>query len=224
MWKNTYGDYRRAPDRTPSRPNIERFSRSSTRNDSRNSSSRSDLRNRDSSKTRSKTETPEEKEEVREHLGSMEKNIEDIIIDVKKLSEEVEKQVKAKNVSWIKSIQEDGEIEVKINNVRFSREVKDKEGMIVDTGCPSSIVREEWLKEYLEKRDMMKNKLKKVKCSQKFKFGPSKVYEATELVEIPMTVKLNDNEESFKKITIEAFIVGAEDYCVAEIQWKNGQL
>jgi hypothetical protein len=37
------------------------------------------------------------------------------------------------------------------------------------------------------------------------------VFEATELVEIPITIKLNDSKESFKKIKIKAYIVEAEN-------------
>jgi hypothetical protein len=58
---------------------------------------------------------------------------------------------------------------------------------------------------------MTKDQLKKKSCSQKFRFGSSKVFQAKEILEIPINVKIDDTEESVKVVKINAYVVEAEN-------------
>jgi hypothetical protein len=119
---------------------------------------------------------------------------------------------KTKTVRWVETEnEEEKEIQVEITGVMFLKEVTEVQAMILDTGCPKSLVGKEWLEKYMKKYKLKKEDLKKVNCSQKFRFRPSKVYEAKEIVEIPIIVKLNDIEDSYTKIKLGAYVVEAEN-------------
>jgi hypothetical protein len=106
---------------------------------------------------------------------------------------------------------EEKEIEIDMNDVMFLKEVIEYEAMVLDTGCPKSLVRETWLEKYLKLMKMTKDQLQSKSCSQKFRFGSNKVFEAKEMVEIPINVKTDDPENSVKVVKINAYVVEAEN-------------
>ena len=55
---------------------------------------------------------------------------------------------------------------------------------LIDNGCPSPVVGNQWLELYKHSRGV--TKLKYERCNKKFKFGPSKIYHAEEQVNIPI--------------------------------------
>jgi hypothetical protein len=119
---------------------------------------------------------------------------------------------KAKNVAFVNEREEMFEESIMdIENVMFMKEATTVEVMLMDTGCPQSLVSRSWLEKYLEKNKILMEDLKIHKCSQKFHFGPSNVYESMMLVELPITVRQSGVEEIFKKIIIKVFVVDAEN-------------
>ena len=54
--------------------------------------------------------------------------------------------------------------------------------MVVDCGAPKTLIGESYLHKYLKVNDLELENLSKVLCKQKFKFGPSQVFENTERV------------------------------------------
>jgi hypothetical protein len=69
-------------------------------------------------------------------------------------------------------------IKVEINEVMFLKEAKEYQSMVIDTGCPQSMVGQLWLEKYLKSMNLTKNQLESRTHSQKFQFGSSKVFEA----------------------------------------------
>ena len=61
---------------------------------------------------------------------------------------------------------------------------KGKQVMILDLGVPVSLAGKSWTTQYLQDHDMKMENLKKTECEQVFKFGPSKRYVSTEMVEM----------------------------------------
>jgi hypothetical protein len=111
---------------------------------------------------------------------------------------------KPTTINWIKIIPK----EVEENE---TNEIVNIKRMIIDTGCPNSIVGNKWLNEYLKKMKIKKSDLKSKKCQEKFKFGPSSEYKATEKIEIPITIKVIDKEETFEEAKVEAFVIETEE-------------
>ena len=93
----------------------------------------------------------------------------------------------------------------------FLKGVPEVETMIIYTGCPQSLVGRQWLDKYLKKNNLLKEKLEVKDCAQKFRFGPSNVYESKELIEIPINVRRSGDMEVLEKIFIEDFIADAEN-------------
>jgi hypothetical protein len=203
MWKNPKGDYRRAPSRTPSRRPYDR----------RSARSFSKPRGALSGMTPSATRTGSPKDGgLMDKVKKLKENVTKILNNQKESMLKMDEMVKkTKTVGWVEEDIEEKEIEVKINGVMFMKEIKEFQAMVVDTGCPKSLVGIQWLKKYLKMRNITKDQLKTKTCSQKFRFGPSGVYEAKEIMEIPITVKINDKEESFVKIKVNAYVVEAEN-------------
>ena len=98
---------------------------------------------------------------------------------------------------------------VELNDVLFLEEYSEKKSLILDVGCPKSLVGQKWLHKYLAWKNMSIENLKKRRCSQKFKFGPSKVYESTELIEIPLNVQQSDGV--LTRVYLEVFVVDADN-------------
>jgi hypothetical protein len=122
MWKNSFGDYRRAPSRMPSRPNSDRSSRSLSRGDSR---------------TRGRSEGHRDymKEGgLKDCVSKLEDNVKKMLENqdtIMKQNEELVKKMKM--VGWMESVVENKEIQVKISDVMFLKEVKNNQAMILDT-------------------------------------------------------------------------------------------
>ena len=119
---------------------------------------------------------------------------------------------KKHNVGFVNGDDDQDEIVVEnIADVMFLKEVTRVEAMVLDTGCPKSLVGRDWLKRYLQKNDLKMEELMVTTCSQKFRFGPSQVYTSKEIVSIPITVKEANKKDVFKKTFIEVFVLGTEN-------------
>jgi hypothetical protein len=129
---------------------------------------------------------------LEEKVNKLETTVTQIVENQNKIIQQNEELLKkTKTVGFTEAMGEEN----KEIGVEFLKEVTKNQAMILDTGCPDSLVGKEWVEEYLKKRDLTKDQLKKMTCSQKFCFGPSKVFEAKEVLEIPITVKLKDGKE-----------------------------
>jgi hypothetical protein len=197
MWKNPQGDYRRAPSRPPSRRPFERRqSRPFERRQSRPFS-------RGASAGRTPSEGRTEPIKLMDRVIKLEDSMTKILNTQKESMKKMEELFKkTKNVGWVLAKIEEKEIQVEISGVMFLKEVQEIQAMILETGWLKSLVGKQWLEKYLKKMKLKESELKKTACSQKFRFGPSKVYEAKEVIEIPITVKINDMDETFTKIKL----------------------
>ena len=84
----------------------------------------------------------------------------------------------------------EGEIAVSdaVSEVLFMRKEQSIETMTLDTGCPPSLVSDDWLSNYLRENNMQREDLKSISCSQKFRFGPSSTYTIKEKIKLPITI------------------------------------
>ena len=85
---------------------------------------------------------------------------------------------------------------------------KGKQVMILDIGAPVSLSGKEWMEQYLREHGLKMEDIKKHGCSQVFRFGPSKRYESTEMVELPLLVTRMDGKEDVLKVFV--YVVEAE--------------
>ena len=83
-----------------------------------------------------------------------------------------------------------------------------KRMMILDIGAPVSLVSKSWLEEYLKEQDVEMENMRIENCNQVFRFGPSRKYVSTQMVELPMVVSAMDGREEVLKL--HAYIVDAE--------------
>ena len=60
--------------------------------------------------------------------------------------------------------------------------------MVLDIGAPVSLAGIKWLEQYLGEFDLTIEEMESFLCHQVFKFGPSKRYLSTKMVEIPIIV------------------------------------
>ena len=90
--------------------------------------------------------------------------------------------------------------EIDVSEVLFLRKEESNETMTVDTGCPLTLVGEDWLSSYLEENKIRREDLKSTSCNQRFRFGPSKTYTSKEKIKLPVTMKQLNNKEEFVKI------------------------
>ena len=65
-------------------------------------------------------------------------------------------------------------------NIYFTKDVKGANEMVVDCGAPKTVIGEKYMREYLKVQDI--SDVEKFSCKQKFRFGPSIVYDSTEIV------------------------------------------
>ena len=114
-------------------------------------------------------------------------------------------------VGFVDAGEENTDEIVELNDVFFLEENSTKQAVILDVGCPKSLAGKKWLTKYLSWKNLKMEHLKKRQCSQRFKFGPSKVYEATEIVEIPLNVKQVGDEGKLTRIYMEVFVVEADN-------------
>merc|ERR1712112_21783 len=79
---------------------------------------------------------------------------------------------------------------------------------ILDIGAPVSLAGKEWMTQYLRVHGLEIKDLKMQECNQVFRFGPSKQYSSTVMVELPMIVKRMDGKDDVLKVF--AYLVEAD--------------
>ena len=194
FWRTDSGNYRRGPSRTPSR--------SSSRTTFRSSS-----RTRDNSKKRSDKSLDERMKILEEGNKSLKEMNEKIMKEMKELKDLLKK---ANNVRFV--TEENSVIEPEsVVGVHFTKEVDEVEAMIVDTGCPRSVVGREWLEKYLAFNDIKMEDLERKPSFQNFRFGNGPLYPSKEIISLPVTWKEKDTEDSFVKIVFETYVIEAND-------------
>ena len=204
FWRTQSGTYRRAPSRTPSRP-----SRSSSSRQSSSfrpySNGRTLSNGRSASNSKPVLNDQKQQPNLTERVIMVEEN-------VAKILEKIEEMMKkGKNVNFV-SVEEVSEIiDVDISEVMFAKEVTEVGALMLDTGCPNSLVGKSWLEKYFQKNRINKDDLHKRRCFQKFRFGPSRIYESKEIIEIPITIKETGKSDALTKMFLEAFVVDAEN-------------
>ena len=67
--------------------------------------------------------------------------------------------------------------------------------MTLDIGAPLRLAGVSWLTQYLKELDLTIEEMKSVRCSQLFRFEPSKQYLSKTLVELPLLVTGLDGTE-----------------------------
>ena len=132
LWRSKSGtNYRKFESRTP------------TRQENRGSGNRSGSGNRN-----------DQEKSLKERVNTIETTNVTILTEVKKLSEAVQALAKAKNVTYAPMFirenrieLDEGEIAVSdaVSEVLFMRKEQSIETMTLDTGCPLSLVSEDWL-------------------------------------------------------------------------------
>ena len=85
---------------------------------------------------------------------------------------------------------------------------KGKQVMILDLGAPVSVVGKEWMDQYLRDYELELKDMKMSACHKVFKFGPSKQYVSTEMVEIPVIVRRMDGKEDV--LNVFTYLVDAD--------------
>ena len=95
-----------------------------------------------------------------------------------------------------------------IKEFRYVKEKKNE--MVLDSGAPVATVGDDWLEEYIKEHEIDEKKLVKTKSNQKFRFGPSQIYTAKEVTEIPITLK-NAKTNEFVKTKIPVYVVEAKN-------------
>ena len=72
---------------------------------------------------------------------------------------------------------------------------KGKQVMILDIGAPVSLAGREWMTQYLNEHGLEIKYMKRQECKQIFRFGPSKQYISTVMVELPSIVRRMDGKD-----------------------------
>ena len=85
---------------------------------------------------------------------------------------------------------------------------KGKQIMILDIGAPVSLAGKDWMAQYLREHGLEIKDMKMQECNQVFRFGPSKQYTSTVMVELPMIVKTMDGKDDVLKVF--AYLVEAD--------------
>merc|ERR1712112_399306 len=111
------------------------------------------------------------------------------------------KVAKELNVKWCEEFTLTEEILVNYTE-------KGKQVMIIDLGAPVSLAGEKWINQYLKDHELELKDLKSHKCHQRFRFGPSKQYISTMMVEIPVIVASLDGKENV--LQVFTYIVDAD--------------
>merc|ERR1712114_106989 len=85
---------------------------------------------------------------------------------------------------------------------------KGKQVMILDIGAPVSLAGREWMTQYLNEHGLEIKDMKRQECKQIFRFGPSKQYISTVMVELPLIVRSMDGKDDVIKVF--AYLVDAD--------------
>ena len=103
------------------------------------------------------------------------------------------KNAKELNVQLCDGFQLDEEILVNFTE-------KGKQVMILDLGAPVSLAGKEWMEQYLKDHELELNEMRMSECHQIFRFGPSKQYVSTKMVELPVIVRRMDGKEDVLRV------------------------
>merc|ERR1712082_566487 len=103
------------------------------------------------------------------------------------------KNAKELNVKLCDGFQLDEEILVNFTE-------KGKEVMILDLGAPMSLAGKERMEQYLKDHELELNEMKILECHQIFRFGPSKQYVSTKMVELPVIVRRMDGKKDVLQV------------------------
>ena len=79
--------------------------------------------------------------------------------------------------------------------------------MVLDIGAPVSLAGIPWITQYLAEFGLKIEDMKSVGCRQPFRFGPSKRYVSTKLVELPVMVTRMDGRDDV--LVIHTYLVDA---------------
>ena len=115
---------------------------------------------------------------------------------IRKISEDL-------NVNYCEDWCEDFNEVISVNFTERGKQV-----MILDLGAPVSVVGEEWMDQYLRDYELELKDMKMSACHKVFKFGPSKQYVSTEMVEIPVIVRRMDGKEDV--LNVFTYLVDAD--------------
>ena len=142
------------------------------------------------------------------HEKPLEERLKRVEDSLTKLHEKID--MKVNNVKFIQ--EEKDEIVVGHTvDVKYTKEVHETDVMVMDTGCPKSLVGRDWLMKYMEKNGLDKKNLQRKQCDQKFRFGPSKIYKSNEIVSLPISVKEKEKENEFVRVFMDVFVVDADN-------------
>ena len=83
-----------------------------------------------------------------------------------------------------------------------------KQVIILDIGAPVSLAGTAWMTQYLKEFELEIEDLKSFGCCQPFRFGPSKRYLSSKMVELPVMVKRLDGREDV--LVVHTYLVDAE--------------
>ena len=206
--------YVREPSRSRSRPSFEaRRSYQGTQDSRQRSMSRSQSRS-DLGRSRP-NKIFEEVENLKKSHESLEKKTDEVVKankEIMKILEKIEKRSNTVRIVETVKDHEDEEIQVssEVMNVMYAKDVKETDMMIVDTGCPKSLVGEFWIEKYLTENNLNKKHLNISKCRQYFRFGPGQIYESDEFIVLPVSFKASESQVLKNEIvytTMEVYIV-----------------
>ena len=152
FWGTNSGNYRRAPSRTPSRHGSGNRSSSFRRTQSFGNGSGKPFSGKNGSNNRDQSQEPRLKERVISLEEGMAKIMKKQNDSEDKLMKKLEEIVALKDVNFVEY--DNKEINVEIADVMFLQEVTRVESMVMDTGCPKSLVGRDWMMKYLKKNNL----------------------------------------------------------------------
>ena len=91
-------------------------------------------------------------------------------------------------------------------NIYFTKDVKGANEMVVDCGPSTTLIRENYMKEYMKVEEILD--VEKFSCKQKIRLGPSIVYNSMEIVKIQIIFRGDD--EGLQQQYVEAFVIQAD--------------
>ena len=91
-------------------------------------------------------------------------------------------------------------------NIYFTKDIKGANEIVIHCGAPKILIEEKYIREYVEFQDILD--VENFSCKQKFRFGPSIVYNSMEIVKIPIVFRSED--EGLQQQYIEAYVIQAD--------------